>query len=81
MDQAVQPAEFLADDARERVVFHRGGGRQIQRRDRRLRRTQRFDFIVDALELGAVASRQDDAGAGAGALDGRALGRARCRRR
>ena len=41
-----------------------------EHRDRRLRRAHGFYFIVDAVQLGAIAAGQDDAGAGARAFEG-----------
>ena len=70
VDQAVKFAELLVDDARQPVVIHRGCNRQVQHRDGGLRRAHGLDFIVHKIEFGAVAARQDHAGAGARAFDG-----------
>src|SRR5258707_6928751 len=69
VDQAVELAEFRADGAGERVVFHRRRHRQIQRGDCRLRGPERLDLVIDALQLGVIAARQNDRGAGALAFD------------
>src|SRR5258707_14001768 len=69
MDQAVELAEFRADGARERVVFHRRRHRQIQRCDCRLRGPERLNLVIDAVQPSVIAARKNDGGAGASAFD------------
>jgi hypothetical protein len=69
VDQAVELAEFRADGACQRVVFNRRRERQIQSGDGRLRRAEGLNLIIDTLQLGAIAAREDHGGAGARAFD------------
>ena len=56
MDQPVEPAEFIADGFRQMVVVRGGRGGEVEQGDRGLRAAHFFYFIIDAVELGAVAA-------------------------
>src|ERR1700761_1905434 len=70
MHQTVELAELRCDGCGQSVVVGGRGARQVELGDRRLRRAERLDLIVQAIELRAVAAAEDDARARTRAFEG-----------
>ena len=81
MHQAVELAELSIDRVGQTVVVDGGRARQIELHDGRLRRAECENLIVQPIELRAVAARENDARAGASALEGERASEAAARAR